>query len=116
MNLDDYQSAAGETDILVADDLVLPMLGLAGEVGSLVAEYKKRQRDHTGYRAFPDEVREELGDLLWYLATLARRCDLSLDEIAADNIRKTRERFLRPATPPAHALFDDDVSPVGAIA
>lgn len=110
MNLADYEQSAAETDILSPDDLVLPLLGLAGEVGSLAAEYKKRERDKAGYRAFSDEVREELGDLLWYAAALARRCDLSLDEILSDNLRKTRERFLRPDTPAPHPLFDDGLT------
>ncbi|RSN52633.1 nucleotide pyrophosphohydrolase [Amycolatopsis sp. WAC 04182] len=107
MNLADYERAVAETDVLAPDDLVLPMLGLAGEIGSLVAEYKKNQRDHTGYRAFPEEVSEELGDLFWYATALARRCGLSLEEILEDNARKARERFLRPATPLPHSLFDE---------
>jgi len=106
MDLADYERSVAETDILSPDDLVLPMLGLAGEIGSLVAQYKKIQRDGTGYRAFAEEVREELGDLFWYATALARRCDLSLHEIMTDNIRKTRERFLRPPTPPPHPLLD----------
>jgi NTP pyrophosphatase (non-canonical NTP hydrolase) len=106
----EYERAVAETDILDSEDLVLPMLGLAGEIGSLAAQYKKIQRDHTGYRAFSDEVREELGDLFWYATALARRCNLSLEEILSDNVRKTRERFLRPATPPPHPLFDGNVS------
>jgi NTP pyrophosphatase (non-canonical NTP hydrolase) len=108
MDLAEFERAVADTDILDPDDLVLPMLGLAGEVGGLAAQYKKIQRDHTGYRAFSDEVREELGDLFWYATALAHRCGLSLDEILNDNVRKTRERFLRPATPPPHPLFDDD--------
>lgn len=111
MELADYERAVADTDILDPDDLVLPMLGLAGEVGGLVAQYKKIQRDHTGYRAFTDEVREELGDLFWYATALARRCNLSLEEILTDNLRKTQERFLRPTTPPPHPLFDNDVDP-----
>ncbi|MEU0880141.1 hypothetical protein ABZ345_16195 [Lentzea sp. NPDC005914] len=110
MNLADYEDAVAETDVLPADDVVLPMLGLAGEIGSLVAQYKKIQRDKTGYRAFDDEVREELGDVFWYATALARRCNLSLEEILADNIRKTRERFLCPSTPPSHELFDESVA------
>lgn len=109
MDLAEYERAVADTDILDPDDLVLPMLGLAGEIGSLVAQYKKIQRDHTGYRAFSEEVREELGDLFWYATALAKRCDLRLEEILTDNVRKTRERFLRPATPPPHPLFDADV-------
>jgi NTP pyrophosphatase (non-canonical NTP hydrolase) len=111
LDFNDYERAVADTDVLEPDDLVLPMLGLAGEVGGLVAQYKKIQRDRTGYRAFTDEVREELGDLFWYATALARRCNLSLEEILSDNLRKTQERFLRPATPPPHPLFDDDVDP-----
>jgi NTP pyrophosphatase (non-canonical NTP hydrolase) len=111
LDLEYYERAVARTDIRDPDDLVLPMLGLAGEVGGLVAQYKKIQRDRTGYRAFTDEVREELGDLFWYATALARRCNLSLEEILTDNLRKTQERFLRPATPPPHPLFDDDVDP-----
>ncbi|WP_158853025.1 nucleoside triphosphate pyrophosphohydrolase family protein [Saccharothrix deserti] len=111
MDLAEFEHAVADTDILDPDDLVLPMLGLAGEIGGLVAQYKKIQRDHTGYRAFSDEVREELGDLFWYATALARRCGLSLEEILVDNVRKTRERFLRPTTPPPHPLFDDDAHP-----
>ena len=98
MNLAEYEQAVADTDILDPDDLVLPMLGLAGEIGSLVAQYKKIQRDHTGYRAFSEEVREELGDLFWYATALARRCNLSLDEILAD------KRPQDPRTLPATAI------------
>ncbi len=111
MNLTDFEHAVADTDIFDPDDLVLPMLGLAGEVGDLVAEYRKVQRDHAGYRAFSNEVREELGDLFWYAAAVARRCGLSLEEIFADNARKTRERFARPAAPSPHALFDATAEP-----
>lgn len=108
MDLTEYEQAVAGTDVLNPDDLVLPMLGLAGEIGSLVAQYKKIQRDRTGYRAFPDEVREELGDVFWYATALARRCGLSLEEILQDNVRKTRERFLRPAALEPHPLFDGE--------
>ena len=93
------------------DDVGLPLLGLTGEVGNLAAEYKKRRRDFVGYRAFSDEVREELGDLLWYAAALARRCHLDLNEVLNDNLRKTRERFLQPQAPPRHPLFDERLAP-----
>lgn len=109
MHVSDYQHQSAATDILPADDLGLPILGLAGEVGSLAAEHKKRRRDTTGYRAFRDEVREDLGDLLWYAAALARRCDLDLADVLTDNLRKTDERFTRPDQLPPHPLFDTDL-------
>ncbi|WP_106817925.1 nucleoside triphosphate pyrophosphohydrolase family protein [Janibacter massiliensis] len=108
MDISEYQRRSAASDILPDDDLTLILLGLAGEVGNLSAEYKKQQRDTIGYRAFRDEVREELGDLAWYAAALARRCNLDLDEILQDNLHKTELRFNRPANPPPHRLFDDE--------
>jgi NTP pyrophosphatase (non-canonical NTP hydrolase) len=106
MELNDYQDQAGETDVLTGDDDLLPLLGLAGEVGQLIAEYKKRQRDKVGYRAFREEVREELGDILWYAAALARYNGFNLDEIARDNLAKTRGLFLPSAQLPPQERFD----------
>lgn len=111
MDIGEYQRLTTETDVLDPNDVGLPLLGLAGEVGNLAAEYKKRQRDSAGYRAFSEEVQEELGDMLWYAAALARRCDLDLEQVLSDNLRKTQERFLRPQTPPPHPLFDEGLGP-----
>lgn len=108
MELSDYQDQAGETDVLTAGDELLPLLGLAGEVGQLIAEYKKRQRDKVGYRAFRDEVREELGDILWYAAALARHNDFDLEEIASENLAKTRGLFLAPEHLPHLERLDRD--------
>lgn len=47
------------------------MLGLAGETGELLNEYKKHLRDGEAHVLFKDRVAEELGDLLWYIA---KRC------------------------------------------
>jgi NTP pyrophosphatase (non-canonical NTP hydrolase) len=60
-----------------------PLLGLVGEVGSLVAEVKKKQRDADSYTGYEPAVLEELGDTLWYFAILATRADLTLPELAA---------------------------------
>ncbi len=106
MELRDYQERAGETDVLTGDADILPLLGLAGEVGQLIAEYKKRERDKTGYRAFADEVHEELGDILWYAAALARYNGFDLDEIAQSNLTKARGLFRPPDRLPTHDRFD----------
>lgn len=111
MDMSDYQREAGRSDILPPDEFALPLLGLAGEIGSLAAELKKRERDALGYRGFQDEVREELGDLIWYAAALARRCDVDLGQVLTENLQKTEERYLRPDAPPPHQLFDDGFDP-----
>ncbi|WP_100515232.1 MazG nucleotide pyrophosphohydrolase domain-containing protein [Mycobacteroides abscessus] len=108
MDINDYQQKSADSDVLPADEYTLPLLGLAGEIGTLAAELKKQQRDQLGYIGFEDEVREELGDLMWYVAALARRCNLDLGQILAENLHKTQERYNRPSTPPPHDLFDEE--------
>lgn len=106
MDLRTYQELSGSTDILTGDDPLMPLLGLAGEVGQLIAEYKKRQRDRLGYRAFEEEVSEELGDILWYAAALARHNGLDLEEIARRNLAKTHDLFRASDDLEPHDLFD----------
>ncbi|MGH2706339.1 MAG: MazG nucleotide pyrophosphohydrolase domain-containing protein [Actinomycetota bacterium] len=108
MNINDYQVQAGETDVLTGGGDLLPLLGLAGEVGQLIAEYKKRERDKTGYRAFREEVHEELGDILWYAAALARYNGFDLGEIAQSNLTKTRGLFLAPERLSPQERLDKD--------
>jgi NTP pyrophosphatase (non-canonical NTP hydrolase) len=108
----DYQAQAEETDQKAADaevGLVIAMLGLVGEAGSLLSEYKKRLRDGEAHRGFKLQVAEELGDLLWYLATIATRSGLSLEEIAVANLAKTRARWLPPDQ--RAPLFDEGRAP-----
>ncbi|HXZ02054.1 MAG TPA: nucleoside triphosphate pyrophosphohydrolase family protein [Stellaceae bacterium] len=63
--------------------LVFPLLGLFGETGSLLSEVKKKQRDRASYVGYAAAVVEELGDVLWYLTTVAARGGLKLSNIAA---------------------------------
>lgn len=103
MELADYQKRAAATDLRSdPGDIAFPLLGIAGEVGSLVAEYKKHLRADTQFEAFVEEAREDLGDLLWYVAALARTLDLSLDEVAEHNLSKIIDAWgeqLPPARP-----------------
>lgn len=109
LTFDEYQRQAQETDQKPGrseEALVMSLLGLAGEAGTLLAEYKKRLRDGDAHRGFQAEVEEELGDLLWYLANIATKCELSLADLATKNLAKTRARWLPPDVPAP--LFDED--------
>jgi NTP pyrophosphatase (non-canonical NTP hydrolase) len=110
MNLSEYQTQAAQTDRL-GDGLATPMLGMAGEVGQLAAEFKKRERDAIGYSGFSDQVSEELGDLLWYVAAVARRSGLDLDEIANRNLEKIREQFLQAEPSSNVSHYDQNCLP-----
>lgn len=108
----EYQEKAKATDQrpeTAEDGLIIALLGLVGEAGSLLTEYKKRLRDGEAHRGFQSQVGEELGDLLWYLATIATRSNLSLEEIATKNLEKTRARWLPPGE--RAPLFDEGREP-----
>ncbi len=64
--------------------LSFALLGLFGELGSLLSEVKKKQRDRASYVGYAGAVVEEMGDVLWYLTTVAARGGLSLSEIVAN--------------------------------
>jgi hypothetical protein len=108
LTLDEYQEASALTDLEIAgNDPMVPLLGLGGEIGALQAEFKKKQRpDGVSYTGFDDVVVEELGDILWYLAALARRVNVSLSSVAVANLEKTRARWL-PSTGGAPTSYDD---------
>lgn len=116
MELDHYQHDAQETDRVPGsvDDkdretIIVPMLGLAGEAGQLLSEYKKHLRDGDAHTLFKDRVSEELGDLLWYIANVASKFDLSLNDVAAANLKKTKERWLEKKS--EAVFFDEDYPP-----
>jgi NTP pyrophosphatase (non-canonical NTP hydrolase) len=71
------------------------MLGLASETGSILNVYKKYLRDGIDLAANREYLREELGDLLWYVAAVATACGLDLEGVAEENLRRTRDRYPR---------------------
>lgn len=95
MDFDDYQHKAEATDQRPGgdDSIVIPLLGLAGEAGTLLSEYKKYLRDGGSHAEYESLVSEELGDLLWYVANLASKFGLSLSEVAEANLFKVNDRW-----------------------
>lgn len=96
MHLNEYQSKAHRTvqeAHTEGTDEMVPILGLAGEVGELLNEYKKKLRDGDAHERFPERVVEELGDILWYVAETASRFGLELETVAERNLAKTRARW-----------------------
>jgi NTP pyrophosphatase (non-canonical NTP hydrolase) len=97
MRFDDYQKRAMDTDRLGAqrqNPLTVALYGLAGETGSVHTLYKKRLRDGDQFTGFREKVKEELGDILWYLTAIANIEGLSLSDIAVHNLEKTTSRWL----------------------
>ncbi len=103
MNLDKYQKKAAEFDLFETTvDLKSPgflekVLGIAGEAGEVTDKVKKIIRDKGGYASEEDrmEIAKELGDVLWYVANVARYMGVSLSDIAEGNIEKLASRKKR---------------------
>jgi NTP pyrophosphatase (non-canonical NTP hydrolase) len=81
--LTDYMSQIEPTDKLPPDDLQPILLGLFGEVGSIMATAKKFRREGEAYAGYRWAVEEEFGDALWYFTALCRRLGIRVDEILA---------------------------------
>lgn len=99
MNFNDYQAAAGKTNTM-SDPAVAPLyftLGLTGEAGEIAEKVKKVVRNHGGDFDQLDrqDITKELGDVLWYLAMLAKTFDIELDEVAQANLAKLADRAQR---------------------
>ena len=77
-----YQRAVQATDNLPPDELGTAMLGLFGEVGSLLTVVKKRRREEAAYPGYAAAIHEEFGDVLWYFTALASRAGLDLSVLA----------------------------------
>lgn len=84
-----YPHAGAGTDTAITYCL----MGLGGEVGELQNKYKKVLRGDIPLDR--QEFREELGDVLWYVARLAAELDADLTEIMATNNKKLMSRKFR---------------------
>ncbi len=81
--ISDYLTQVAPTDKLASDDLQPILLGLFGEVGSIMATAKKFHREKSAYAGYRNAVAEEFGDALWYFTALCRRLNVPVDEILA---------------------------------
>ncbi|MFM7021340.1 MAG: MazG nucleotide pyrophosphohydrolase domain-containing protein [Flavobacteriales bacterium] len=98
MEFNEYQEKAKETIQESASDSkfteMVPFLGIIGEIGSVVTQLKIKLKDGDSYIAFKSKLSEELGDVLWYLSTIATQNELTLEDIANQNLLKIHDRFL----------------------
>ncbi|MBR0036608.1 MAG: nucleoside triphosphate pyrophosphohydrolase family protein [Bacteroidales bacterium] len=98
MTLNDYQAGARRTAIYPSSqNIIYPTLGLSGEAGEVADKVKKVIRDNN-QEFTADRKREialELGDVLWYAASLAHDLGYTLDEVAQMNLDKLASRMNR---------------------
>lgn len=112
MEFNQYQKIAKETDQRKNNyeeiNRLIPLLGLIGEIGSVASEHKKRLRDGQSYTTFFEKLKKELGDVLWYIATLASDMQIDLEDVALENISATKERWDKQKYFESETLYDEN--------
>ena len=99
MNATEYQALARRTlidrpDFAISDqDLMIlwNAIGLGGEAGEVLELVKKGILHQHGLNR--DDLRKELGDVLWYVAALCTTAGIDMGEVMASNIEKLKTRY-----------------------
>ena len=94
LTLDQYQQQAKATAVYPdgkADQYLIA--GLAGEVGEFASLFAKHWRGDGDL--IRDNLKAELGDVLWFVAMLAEHLDTDLSEVAQGNLDKLADRANR---------------------
>lgn len=93
-NIDHYQEKAAEfiSPKAVPEERVL---GLFAEAGEVAGVFQKMLRGDYGLEGAGPKLFKELGDVMWYLAGVARDNGWKLSEVAEGNINKLEDRKLR---------------------
>ncbi len=93
ISFNEYQKQA--FDLISEDgrkDMILNgVLGLTGEAGECADIVKKNR--FQGHELDKDHLKDELGDVLWYIAETASGLGITLEEVAQYNLDKLHKRF-----------------------
>jgi len=96
MDFSQYQKKSRETAIYpdAGENFVYPTLGLSGEAGEVSEKIKKVIRDEDGVISDDkrEEIKKELGDVLWYVSQLSTELGLKLEDVAQLNLDKLSSR------------------------
>lgn len=88
--LRDYREKIAHTDKLSQNDIRPVLLGLFGEVGSIMATAKKLHREQKAYVGYQYAAEEEFGDTLWYFTALCNRLGIKVEDMlsGASNLKE----------------------------
>lgn len=90
MTFNEYQANAAKTAIYKAEHQVIyPAMGLVNEAGEVVGKVKKILRDGKFDR---DDIADEIGDVMWYMAALCRDLNVNMSDVAQRNLDKLKDR------------------------
>lgn len=105
MYVNEYQKDANRTLIdkpnrpLTEEEtmLIWNAVGLTGEAGEVADSLKKSIFHEQGINR--DQIKKELGDVMWYIAAICKELEFTLEEVAQSNIDKCWKRYPNGFTP-----------------
>ena len=96
MDFNKYQKLAKKTAVYpnIGKNFTYPTIGLMGEAGEVANKIKKLIRDDGSKitKERREELKAEIGDMLWYIAQLSTELGLKLSDVAKYNIEKLAKR------------------------
>ncbi|MFO0920820.1 MAG: nucleoside triphosphate pyrophosphohydrolase family protein [Candidatus Saccharimonadales bacterium] len=100
MTFDEYQKRALTTAIFNPDpimDKTIFAMGISGEAGEFLEKWKKIVAYKEGQITDEDknELKKELGDVVWYVALMSHSLGLSFDDVMELNLSKLADRKRR---------------------
>lgn len=95
MEFNEYQKQCERTANRATGDPIIFLtekaLGVVGEAGE-IGDYLKKVICH-GHPMNTEKLKDEAGDLLWYLSTILTTYDITLEGVALHNIEKLKARY-----------------------
>ena len=90
--MEEYMKFQKSTEIKELD-LKYMALGLGGEVGEVLNEIKKLERDDNNIMTPQRKLKiiEEMSDVLWYMSAMCNRLDTDFNELIKHNKNKLVE-------------------------
>ena len=99
MTPNEYQEKCKETMTSECKSIFYLLFGLAAEAGEVVGKHQKwlrgdfnRENVDDEYEALQKQVIPELGDVLWFLTSIADYYDTTLEKVMEINIEKLKKR------------------------
>ena len=94
LEFNEFQKLCAKTAVYPKEAaLAYCVLGLTSEAGEVAGKMKKYIRGDYGYDDMMLSVRSELGDVLWYVAMIAKEIGVPLEAIAKSVLVKLENRL-----------------------
>jgi len=98
-DFDDYQKQCKKTAVYpkIGKNFSYPTIGLMGEAGEVANKIKKLIRDDKGKinNVRRDEIKAEIGDMMWYTAQLSTELGIKFSDVFKANLEKLASRQKR---------------------